>query len=255
MKYQTEDQRWVSFYPKFNSSMYVEKAGYFDERPQVHTSVTQLMALVALLVGVWFTPFALLLIPFIFFGWGKLYINLPIKTGIQDCESAGWGFDYHNNTIWIYIGGGGNFEGGKKWKTISMPWELIWVRTSTLTKMGYWYHETATKRELKIEPYTAGSYEWLKEIRWQEIHEFIDKYDSTPVNATIHVTEREWRPRGLKWTKLFAKKRKCIEVDFDKEVGERKGGWKGGTIGCGYDMKEGETPLECLRRMEKERDF
>jgi hypothetical protein len=24
---------------------------------------------------------------------------------------------------------------------------------------------------------------------------------------------------------------------------------------CGYDMKEGETPLDCLRRMEKERDI
>lgn len=121
MNYLSEDLKWVSFYPQFNSSFYVEKAGYFDERPQVHTSVTQLIALACLplaFISAWF----LLLIPFVFFGWGTLYINLPIKTGIQDCESAAWGFNYHDNTIWIYIGGGGNFEGGKKWKTFSMPW-------------------------------------------------------------------------------------------------------------------------------------
>lgn len=30
---------------------------------------------------------------------------------------------------------------------------------------------------------------------------------------------------------------------------------KGGCTGCGYDIKPGETPLECLQRMERERKF
>jgi hypothetical protein len=40
-----------------------------------------------------------------------------------------------------------------------------------------------------------------------------------------------------------------------KEAGKRKGSWKGGTLGCGYELKKNETPLECLRRMESEREF
>ena len=40
-----------------------------------------------------------------------------------------------------------------------------------------------------------------------------------------------------------------------KEVGKKKGSWKGGCIGCSYDSKPGETPEECLKRMEKERKF
>ncbi|MBR9766079.1 MAG: hypothetical protein GYB53_21820, partial [Rhodobacteraceae bacterium] len=47
----------------------------------------------------------------------------------------------------------------------------------------------------------------------------------------------------------------AIDVEFDGEVGEREGSWKGGTIGCGYDMLPGETPLQALRRMERERTF
>jgi hypothetical protein len=40
-----------------------------------------------------------------------------------------------------------------------------------------------------------------------------------------------------------------------KECGERKGSWKGGTLGCSYELLPNETPLDCLKRMEKERKF
>ena len=33
------------------------------------------------------------------------------------------------------------------------------------------------------------------------------------------------------------------------EVGEETGSWKGGTIGCGYNLKPGETAEECFDRM------
>lgn len=253
MKYLTEDPKWVSFYPKFNSSFYVEKAGYFDERPQVHTSVTQLIALACLplaFISAWF----LLLAPFVFFGWGALYINLPIKTGIQDCESAAWGFNYHDNTIWIYIGGGGNLDGGKKYKTFHMLWEMDWIRTSTWLKDNTWFHETKGNLT-KWQGDGYGTHDWLNKEKWQETYPYIDSYDNTTVNATISVEEREWRPRGARWTSLFAKIRKEISVEFDNEVGKGKGSYKGGTLGCGYEMRPNETPLECLKRMEKERRF
>jgi len=257
MAYLTERPEWFTFYPTFNTSMYIEKAGYFDERPEIHTSLTQLIVLVSLPILLYYSLFALLLIPFVFFGWGSLYIHLPIKTGIQDCESASYGFNYHDNKIWIYIGGGGNFEGGKKWKTITMPWDLTWVRTSTKMKDDYdWFHENKDNRvKWGGGINDIGSYEWLKANKWKETHEYLDKYDNTKVNATISVQEREWRPLGFQWTSLFAKTSKDIDIEFDKEVGKGKGGWKGGTLGCGYKIIGNETPFECLKRMEKERKF
>ena len=253
MNYLTEDPKWVSFYPKFNSDFYIEKAGYFDERPQISTSVTQLIALFCLPL-VFFSAWFLLLLPFVFFGWGMLYIKLPIKTGIQDCESGAYGFAYHDNTIWIYIGGGGNDDGGKKWKTISMPWTYDWVRTSTYMADGTWFDETKEKI-LKWRGDGYGTKNWLSENKWTKTLPFVDKVDNKTVNATIHVEIMEWRPRAFKWTSLFSKSKKSIYIDFDNEVGREKDSWKGGVLGCSYELKEGETPEQCLKRMEQERKF
>lgn len=259
ISYLTERPEWVSFYPKFNSSFFVEKASYFDERPQIHTSITQLAVLFLLPVLVGYSLWFLFLIPFVFFGWGKLYINLPIKTGIQDCDSAAWGFNYHDNKIWIYVGGAGNFEGGRKWKTITMPWDLQWVRTSTLMKdADSWFNETQKNRKTwdnDEHGIIIGSYGWLEKNKWKETHPYTDGFDGTIVNATISVVEMEWRPLWFMWTSFFAKKRKSIDIEFDQEVGKRKGSWKGGTVGCSYELRDGETPYECLKRMENERKF
>lgn len=69
--------------------------------------------------------------------------------------------------------------------------------------------------------------------------------------ATINVESRLWTRYWLPH-RLY---KRTINVEFNDEVGERTGSWKGGTIGCGYDMLTGETPLQCLRRMERERKF
>jgi len=259
MKYNTEDPKWVHFYPNFNSSMYVEKAGYFDERPEVHTSVTQLIALLAMIVLLFYSTYALLLLPLVFFGWGTLFIHLPFKTGLQDCESPAWGFDYHHNKIWIYIGGSDNYGGGAEYKTITMPWDYTWVRTSTLcipyAGQECWIDETKAQRAKWEQDALISWDKYIDISKWKETYEYTDKRNGTRVNATVCVVEREWRPIGLQFTKLFAKTSKAIEVEFSDEVGRGKGSWKGGAIGCSYVMKPNETPLECLRRMEKERDL
>lgn len=111
--------------------------------------------------------------------------------------------------------------------------------------------------------------------------------------ATVSVKEREWRWRWFTWLPITIAKRglwlvypqsverngrqtgrwynparhdpprkpllgdvqRTIDVEFDDEVGERSGSWKGGTMGCGYEMRASETPWETLRRMERERKF
>ena len=73
--------------------------------------------------------------------------------------------------------------------------------------------------------------------------------------ATVSVERRAWRPRAFQWTPLFEKSRTSIDVTFDDEVGEKSGSWKGGCIGCGYEMEARETAEQCLRRMERERKF
>ena len=69
--------------------------------------------------------------------------------------------------------------------------------------------------------------------------------------ATVGIEVREWARRWIPWRMT----RRTISVNFSDEVGERSGSWKGGVCGCSYDMKPGESRLECLRRMERERRF
>lgn len=255
--YKTEDPKWFSVHKSFHTGLVLEKAGYFDERPQLNTSVTSLIVLLSLPVLLLYSWWFLLLIPLIFIGWGSLYIHLPIRTGIQDCESARWGITYFENTLMVYIGGGGNFEGGAKCKIYNMPWALEWIRTSTLMSDNTWFNETSGNQLDWCNPSEeiTGTFNWLETHKWQETHPFVDKYDNSTVNATISVVEREWRRKWFKFTSLFSVVRREINIQFDSEVGARKGSWKGGTVGCGYDLKRNETPLECLRRMEQERSF
>lgn len=205
------------------------------------------------------TWFHLLLLPFLFFGWGDIYLKLPLDSGIDtkaDGENNYGFYMYHVDPIpgkinfpTCFIWQWGNYN------SYDMPWANTWIRTSILLKAPaehlpplVWEHETKGDRK--------GFYneEW-KEQQYMIEYNYTDKYDGEIIPTKIYVEEREWRQRWLKWTSLFSNVRRTIDVHFSKEIGSRKGSWKGGTIGCGYIMKRGETALECIKRMEQERTF
>lgn len=73
--------------------------------------------------------------------------------------------------------------------------------------------------------------------------------------AAVSVERRVRRLRMLRWLPWFQRTTHAIDVTFSDEVGERSGSWKGGCIGCGYELKPGETAPQCLKRMETERRF
>lgn len=77
-------------------------------------------------------------------------------------------------------------------------------------------------------------------------------FDGEDIAATTFIEEREWH-RGEGWFKWLAwffapKVRRSLDISFDKETGPRKGSWKGGTMGCGIDMNQGELHEAAFRR-------
>lgn len=138
---------------------------------------------------------------------------------------------------------------GSFYKSWPMPWAYEHVKAehkvqrpdgSWVPFVGCWEHDKEPDgRAVSVHPYEYR----LKNGQVQHR------------TATISVERRQWRQRWLMWCPWFAKKLQSIEVEFSDEVGERSGSWKGGCIGCGYDMKPGETALQALRRMEREREF
>lgn len=251
MKYKTYRTKYFEFTPGWcEPSIMYHLAGYDDPKPMLQ-----------------FYPF-----------WGKLFLYLPWrhykkvkrektlkedrndkikklsnpnykskkrykKELYYDCEAPRYGVYYYMNQL--------GFCWGNKLKLIDLPWAFDWYRTSMMMKDGTWEHETKGNRkdfwdDAKFPNKFEESYPY----------QYIKK-DGTiqKTIATIKVYEREWRLKYFKWFKYIRKVRKTIEVDFQNELGERSGSWKGGVRGVGEDMLKNETPYQTLKRMEKFRKF
>lgn len=214
---------WISFYSGFRKINFkLSPASYFDNRFEISFSL----------------------------GWGQFYIYLPIRSKYDECDPPQYGFYFYSVDGWFPTSFVWCWK--RKTKFFYMPWYLVWTRTSVLTKNKEWIHETRKNRQIFWD-----ENKW-KDVLWYETQPYtyiLENGTVQNVDATIKVEEREWRPRWFKWTKLFATIKRYIDVEFSGEVGERTGTYKGGTMGCGYKILKGETPVQCLRRMERERKF
>lgn len=136
---------------------------------------------------------------------------------------------------------------GRHTKILYLPWRH-WVQVAHDVRRadGSWA------------PY-VGSWEHDKEPdgRHEETYPYryvCESAEVQQVEATIHVERRIRKLKVLRWLP-FARTSYAIDVQFSDEVGEGAGSWKGGTVGCGYELRPNETPRECLRRMERTRKF
>ena len=77
-------------------------------------------------------------------------------------------------------------------------------------------------------------------------------FDGELLTAKTKIEEREWRfgTGWFKWLSIFRrpKIRRSLDIRFSGETGERKGSWKGGTIGHSIKMREGELHMVAFMR-------
>ncbi len=251
-----EYKQWLSFYPKFHKlSFKLEIGSYFDERLQLVSQLTTILAIFGLITSIWISlPIFcwLIIVAFLIAPWGEFYLNLPIYSGRNDCENPEYGF-------YLYAEGRKVFDSfwwkwGETTTCFHMPWEWECYRTSCLRKDGTWEHDMKKDKGSK----SFWDKDKWRTILWGETYPYTYVLKSGTVQerlATLRVEEREWRWKSLMWFPYINITRKTIAVDFNDEVGEGTGSWKGGTLGCSYQMRHGELPEQTLRRMEKERKF
>lgn len=160
------------------------------------------------------------------FGFVTVAFAFPWKWTVPDegqCSGPRYGFAFFGDKFWLYFGKDtGRSRDPRRYIALSMPWE--------------WRHRL---HEVLGEP---------------ETHPYLYRLASGKVQirtATIKPERRVWTRPWLPWKR----EDRSIDVEFNDEVGERSGSWKGGCIGCGYEMLPGERPLDTLRRMEMERKF
>jgi hypothetical protein len=186
----------------------------------------------------WHDTHATLLVGLIFC---TLYINLPKFRDVQGIEAGGYGFYFSNDAFVI--------DWGRKHKFFYYPWS--WKMHK------HWELAQGWLRDVTVWVVIPSGYP-SRQIpkKWKAPYTYVLKNGTVQKRtATYYIDRREWRWRWLMWLPWPRLVHTCIDVEFDGEVGEQSGTWKGGTIGCSYQMKKGELPIQTLRRMEQERKF
>lgn len=235
--------RWFSFYPKFEKQGFrftFSPWSYFDPRPQIVTSVSSILTLILIpLLGFW----SFLLLPFLFLSWGQLFVYLPYNSGKDQYEYPDYGIMFYSvngeipNHIWI--------RNGNKSKTINLPWAYKFWKKEVMLKDGKFHIEDPKKPF-----YYPENQDQILKLNYPYQYTLNNGQIQHRI-ATIHEEKRYWK----NWFGLNVMKRHTIEINFSDEVGEKSGSWKGGTIGCSFNIQKGETAEQALKRMEKDRNF
>jgi len=171
-----------------------------------------------------------------------------------------WGFTFATESRCLHL------NWGERKKIIWMPWMFDHCRTEVMLNDGTFVPYDRWKT---CKPGTKGpNGETIPPIR--ETPEPANRFRVTlpykyvlrsgevqERTATVTAERRSWcwRARPFRWLRWPSKVATSIWVEFSDEVGERTGSWKGGTVGCGYELRQDETPEQCLRRMERARKF
>lgn len=195
---------------------------------------------------IWQSKVAILLMPF---------IQLYCRMGSHDFNSPDkmWGFYFAENYLVL---GFDKFR--KHWSIPFISWEYesnelldynfnrIAIKDKS-TKLGMgchnWYNGISFDETKKLEASVSKEFDYQYKLKRGEVQKR---------KASVFVTRMT---HHRKWLPFLKRVVTSISVNFNDEVGERSGSWKGGVLGCGYDLLPNETPEQCLRRMESERVF
>lgn len=244
MSYNFNYKNWIEFHKTWCFGFMFNYGNYKNEKPTIQVTVTQIISFIIFIIGIWYSQFFMLLIPFLLFGYGTLFISLPYNTGLYQAEYASYGISYINDTIAIYYGL--DKHNNIKVKYIKMPWALIYIKTSILLKDELsWIDENQIGTNDKDKIY-SNNYPFTYTLKSGEIQNVI---------ATISINKIERRYLIFKWTKLFAVENRVMHYCFSEFVGQHKCSYIKGTIGGNIEMLENETILECLDRMKTEKIF
>lgn len=184
----------------------------------------------------------------------QVFFRLP-RWGFLErltCKNRGYGFSWRFGHDWQ---GDLHWDWGKRNGIRRMPWG--WnthkddYRREYLATNGLFYsheqfpYDWRTGADRGPDPFLVSQpYPYLTS-RGQ----FQDDITAT---ANLERTHMVYRVFGFP---VKRETRYTINVQFDNEVGSERGSWKGGVVGCTYDMKPGETISETLNRMRRERSF
>ena len=172
-----------------------------------------------------------------------LYLHVPRWPNTGYDIELGYGFTFCDSGLHVHW--------GKRTKVLWYPWSWEHYKRWELVEgdsyardQKFWIEVPSRMPHGQLATKSTAPYTYKRR-----------NGDVQNVTATYYVAHMEWRWRWLRWLQWPRKTATSISVDFSAEVGEGTGSWKGGVLGCGYDLLPDESAHECLIRMERERKF
>lgn len=171
--------------------------------------------------------------------------------GYWDEQPREYGFSLSEGFLQVFLGAQtGDSSTEQSWCKF-LPWtQWRFVRFSLYDLDGqHFWTELEKDRKRGLD-----GYQTQREMERQcpTISFEFDDYDGERITVKTHIEEREWLfgTGWFKWLSVFRKPKisRCLDLDFSKEVGPRKGSWKGGTLGHAIEMLQNEQPESAFRR-------
>lgn len=161
------------------------------------------------------------------------------------CAGPRYGFYFFDRQFVLMWGQDRATREPRRSRHFDLPWAFTHVRHSYYWPDGSLHHD-ATRGEWERPEETIRTFPYTYVRKNGEVQNRI---------ASVNGEEREYHLSWFPWLPWPRKVYRSINVNFDHEVGEKSGSWKGGCMGCSYDWKRGESLESALRRMERERKF
>lgn len=171
-----------------------------------------------------------------------------------------FGFTWNNNHVSFKYGEQADDSSIDRYKGFFIPWNERRFSHRTFYTLDWKEHgrvEDAFLVHLPVEERqrlrsTMRAVEdEMRRSTPKTVFQFAD-FDGEIIEATCFFEGRSFA-RGTGWFKwlqhVFPMEHHIsMDITFSKEVGKRKGSYKGGTIGHGIEVSHGETPEACFRR-------
>ncbi|MDX0250281.1 hypothetical protein GOC31_16355 [Sinorhizobium meliloti] len=181
------------------------------------------------------------------------------RKGYTQIDEREYGFSVHEGHLSVSLGRKTNDSSTEQRWGCFLPWtQWRFVRQSRYDLEGkpFWTEQAADRLGKGIDTYRASRE--AKERCPSASFEFED-FDGERLQAKTTIDEAEWKfgEGCFKWLSLFrrAKVRRSLDIEFSGETGQRKGSWKGGTIGHSIEMLPGELHEAAFRRYCAEHDM
>lgn len=179
--------------------------------------------------------------------WDAATVERLGRDWYWNVDQRSFGFSYSDGFLQVFRGRITHDSSTDRTKGYFMPWRM-WrqVRHSVYSADGSFAFDM---------PKMGGE-------KWHLWHEAranrpqvsfaFDDFDGERIEARTCIEERErwWGEGRFKWLAWLrpARTERYLDLEFTKEVGKRKGSWKGGTLGHAIVMKPGEMHEAAFRR-------